>query len=254
MKSLKKSFLLCLVLFGFSPVAQTQLNIKDFLLGGGARQLNEQCIRLVSDIQYVSGSAWYKKAIDLNAPFEMEVCLVLGCKDLDGADGIVFVFHPTLSTGFWGEGMGFAGLIPSLGIEFDTYQNHHLNDPEEDHLAIMEDGDTYHGYSLLGPIALPNLENCERHPLRILWDPAAKKLEIYLDQELRAVYESDIVKDIFNGNPVVYWGVTSATGRLSNNHEICIKKLLFSEAKPRQPIWKSPELNKISNGVWVKKD
>jgi len=28
----------------------------------------------------------------------------------------------------------------------------------------------------------------------------------------------------------VYWGITSATGRLSNNHDICIKKLVFAEA------------------------
>ncbi|MEM9888238.1 MAG: L-type lectin-domain containing protein [Bacteroidota bacterium] len=221
-----------LLAFFFSFTAFAQLNLEDFLLGASARKLNDQCIRLVPDYPYASGSAWYKKPIDLSAPFEMQVCLVLGCNDEEGADGIAFVFHPTLGTGYWGEGMGFSGLVPSLGIEFDTYQNYHLADPAEDHLAIMRDGRTHHASTLIGPILLPNLEDCKKHPLQITWNPDDQILEIYLDNELRATYEGDIVKDIFRGNSVVYWGVTAATGRLSNNHDICIKKLLFAEVRP----------------------
>ena len=121
-----RTFLLVLVLaIPFSSL-KSQLNIEDFELKGAATQISDLCIRLVPDFQYTSGSAWYKRAIDLNAPFEMEICLVLGEKDLDGADGIVFVFFPEKRfTGSWGEGMGFAGLYPSLGIEFDTYLNYH---------------------------------------------------------------------------------------------------------------------------------
>lgn len=229
MTNLKHLF--CLVLLLLLTLTTTaQLNIQDFELGGSATKLNEQCIRLVPDLQYDSGSAWYKKAIDLNAPFEMEVCIVLGCKDEEGADGIVFVFTPLARTGFWGEGMGFAGLYPSLGIEFDTYRNYHLADPAEDHLAIMVHGETHHSTTLVGPIKLNNLENCERHPLRITWSPETQKLEINLDQEIVATYEGDLVNTIFRGNSGVHWGVTSATGRLSNNHDICIKKLVFAEA------------------------
>lgn len=216
----------------FSPLlTYAQLNISDFELGGSATKLNEQCIRLVPDLQYDKGSAWYKKAIDLNAHFEMEVCLVLGCKDEDGADGIVFVFTPFARTGFWGEGMGFAGLSPSLGIEFDTYQNYHLGDPEEDHISVMANGETFHPYSLVKPVNIGNLEDCERHPLKIIWDPIELLLKIYLDNELQVAYNKDLVKDIFRGNSGVYWGITSATGRLSNNHDICIKKLMFAAAE-----------------------
>ena len=124
--------------------------------------------------------------------------------------------------------MGFAGLRPSLGIEFDTYQNYHLGDPSEDHISIMADGETYHGSSLVKPINVPNLEDCERHPLRITWNPDTQLLEIYLDGELKTAYNKDLVNEIFRGNSGVYWGITSATGRLSNNHDICIKKLQFA--------------------------
>lgn len=221
--------IVCLLFYTSTIFAQLELD--NFLLGANAKKLNDQCIRLVPDYPYARGSAWYKEAIDLNMPFDMQVCLVLGCKDEEGADGIVFVFHPTLSTGYWGEGMGFAGLVPSLGIEFDTYQNYHLADPADDHLAIMKDGRIHHRSTMVGPILLPNLEDCQKHPLRIQWKPDVQLLEITLDGELYATYEGDLVNDIFQGKSTVYWGVTAATGRLSNHHDICIKKLLFAEAR-----------------------
>lgn len=221
------SFLLLLVPF----LAFTQSSVKDFRLGSAATVLDDECIRLTPDIQYISGSAWYKKAIDLNMPFEMVICLVLGEKDFDGADGITFVFHPTPQTGFRGEGMGFGGLVPSLGIEFDTYQNFHLNDPTEDHLAVMVNGRTFHRYGAAAPVNLSNLEDGNKHRLRIRWDPTGDELKIYLDNELRLTYAADLVNEVFQGNSTVYWGVTAATGRLSNYQDICIKKLVFAEAR-----------------------
>ena len=221
---------LLLLFFSFFLLGNliAQGSVRDFLLGGTARVIDEECIQLTPDMPYVSGSAWYEDAIDLSKPFEMVICLVLGEKDREGADGIVFVFHPAMRTGYRGEGMGFAGLVPSLGIEFDTYQNFHLGDPEPDHLAIMPNGRPHHALSMLGPIHLPNLEDGARHSLRILWDPEITQLEIYLDGELRGYSQVDIVNQIFSSNPSVYWGATAATGRLSNLQAICIKKLVYA--------------------------
>jgi hypothetical protein len=116
MNSLKSGlFVICLNLL-WTISLSAQFNIEDFRLSGTATKINDQCIRLVPDFQYVSGSAWYEKPIDLSVPFQMEVCLIFGEKDLDGADGIVFVFHPRVAiTGWRGEGMGFSGLRPSPG-------------------------------------------------------------------------------------------------------------------------------------------
>lgn len=220
--------------------SSAQISIEDFQLSGAARDIDDLCIRLVPDVQYSSGSAWYKRPIDLNQPFEMEICLVLGEKDLDGADGIVFAFFPEMQyTGFRGEGMGFAGLRPSLGIEFDTYTNYHLNDPLEDHLAVMANGRINHYFNSFEPVPLGNIEDGQRHRMKIFWDPTEQLLDIYLDNELKTSLNADIVGGIFSGNSVVYWGVTAATGRLSNNHEICIKKLIFAEAEIERPAVKS---------------
>ncbi len=215
------------LLVSFSVAAQS--SVKDFRLGGSAFILSEECIRLTPDRPYISGSAWYKKPIDLNLPFEMQVSLVLGEKDLEGADGIVFVFHPVMQTGFRGEGMGFAGLRPSLGIEFDTYQNYHLNDPSSDHLALMTDGQPFHRIGITRLTELPNLEDGTRHPLYITWNPTEKELKIYLDRELVGNYKTDLINGVFGGNSTVFWGVTSATGRLSNYQDVCIEKLVFAQ-------------------------
>jgi hypothetical protein len=209
-------------------MASAQSSVEEFKLGGYARVLNEDCIRLTPDQQFASGSAWYERPIDLTQPFELTVCLVLGETDDLGADGIGFVFHPTMQTGYRGEGMGFAGLYPSLGIEFDTYQNYHLADPPDDHIAISVNGQPHHFASLVGPVAVPNLEDGKKHLLWIRWDPFTKELQIHLDGKERAVLKSDLVKDVFLGNPRVFWGVTAATGRKTNYHDICIKKLTFA--------------------------
>ena len=217
---------LCVV--SFAPALRAQSSVQDFELGGSARILNDECIRLTPAEFYESGSAWFRNPMDLEYPFELTVDLVLGENDDLGADGIVFVFHPSMQTGYRGEGMGFAGLYPSLGIEFDTYQNFHLGDPTFDHLAIMPHGQPHHARSLLGPIALPNLENGAKRALTISWNPGTNTLKITLDGELRATLTRDIINDIFGGNSKVYWGATAATGRKVNYQDVCIRKLVYA--------------------------
>lgn len=213
------------ILFLFCGLLTAQSSVKDFKLGAYAQILDEECIRLTPDIPYASGSAWFKNPIDLNQPFELLVCLVLGEKDDQGADGIGFVFHPAMRTGYRGEGMGFSGLYPSLGIEFDTYQNFHLGDPVADHIAIMPNGVPYHAVK---PTEVDNLEDGKKHLFQLLWDPYDKVLTIDLDGDRIVTYSADVVNDIFGGNGRVFWGVTAATGRLSNYQDICIKKLVYA--------------------------
>jgi hypothetical protein len=200
-----------------------QSSITDFALSGSARRISDTCIRLTPDAEYVTGSAWYTKPIDLAHPFEMRVEIALGDKDALGADGIVFVFHREVQTGFRGSGMGFAGLAPSLGIEFDTYQNVFLDDPAEDHLALMRDGRSYHGLDAPA-VPLGNLEDGKRHPLRITWKPT-KGLEVHLDGRLRATFPRSAVLEAFGGPTVVHWGMTAGTGAKTNAQDVCIEKL-----------------------------
>ncbi len=167
--------------------------------------------------------------IDLKASFRMELKLMFGCDDIGGADGVVFVFMPYQGMeGRQGEGMGFSGLRPSLGIEIDTWENEHLFDPPEDHVAILRDGYVNHYYNLVGPNVIKNVEDCALHDLTVVWNHAEYELSVQLDGSTIISYTGDIVNEIFGGRSTVYWGVTAATGRYFNRQEICFDKIEFT--------------------------
>jgi outer membrane protein OmpA-like peptidoglycan-associated protein len=205
----------------------------DFITSGDAISAGDQCFRLTDAILWSGGAVWYREMVDLNDPFIMEMDVSFGCYDEEGADGIVFVFHPYLTTGFAGEGIGFGRLFPSLGVEMDTYQNYHLSDPSYDHVAIMYHGYPDHQYGLTEPIKMKkgtsNVEDCNTHRVKIYWNPSAKVLQFHFDDQLRINKKVDIVNDVFGGDSKVYWGFTSATGGKVNKHMVCLERLVFTE-------------------------
>ncbi len=223
-------YFILFALFILSGHALGQPDMDDFSITGDTYRAGDYCFQLTAPMDWSSGGVWYDKAIDLSASFEMDLKLMLGCDDVGGADGMVFVFTPYRgASGYQGEGMGFAGLRPSLGIEVDTWENEHLLDPPEDHIAILQDGYVMHMFNLAGPAIVPNVEDCQLHKFKIIWDQPKLRLSVELDEREVISYEGDIVKDIFFGNPMVYWGVTAATGRYNNRHDICFEHLEFSK-------------------------
>ena len=231
-----KSLLTIVLFFLLSVSSFGQKEIKlvptDFNKNGQAHLSGEACYQLTSAINWTSGSIWYKKPINLAQTFEMELDCFFGCEDWEGADGIVFVFTSQKpKTGFQGEGMGFGGLPTSLGIEMDTYQNPHLSDPEYDHIALMANGNLHHAHNLtkVKPLSAQsnNIEDCTQHRLKVSWNPKTEMLKVFFDDSARISYEKDIVQSIFKGNPLVYWGFTSATGGKNNRHQVCFEKVVF---------------------------
>ena len=205
----------------------------DFFLTGDSKSANKNCFQLTEASYWEGGGFWFKNKIDLNQPFTAELELSFGCNDEYGADGIVFIFHPYLSTGFAGEGMGFGGLYPSFGIEMDTYYNGRLGDPYNDHIALVRDGSLRHFRGLTPPIpfkeGVDNVEDCQNHKVKIEWNPKNQLVRFFFDGELRISHNIDLVDDIFLGTPEVYWGFTSATGDKYNKHMVCLEELNFKE-------------------------
>lgn len=222
-----KSIVCLLFLSTLIPLLQAQrATIEDFTLQGDTYLTEQDCFRLTEEQDYSSGSIWYKHPISLVNPFSIELSIMAGCQDDLGADGMVFVFTPRAnSLGYVGEGIGFSGLVPSIGIEIDTWINYHLNDLKEDHLAIMANGRVGHYNDLAGPTPIPNIEDCLQHSLVILWNPQSQRLSVEIDRKEVIAAQVDLVNAIFRGNPVVYWGVTAATGRYNNIHEVCFDRL-----------------------------
>ncbi len=184
------------------------------------------------------GSIWYKYLFNLNNPFDLQFEIFLGTKcyngcscNSNGADGIVFVLQPdSTGAGQPGGGMGYGGITPSLGIEFDTWQN--AWDPSYCHVSIEKNGDVDHtdlsGNQLAGPSPLVPGNVCSVpdgnwHPARITWNPVTDSIKVYFDCILVESYSGNIINSIFGGNPNVYWGFTAGTGGSYNIQEICVQ-------------------------------
>ena len=212
---------LTLIVFNAPISAQFQLN-------GDASIINCKCYQLTPDMGNKAGSVWNINQIDLNQPFDYSFTVNLGCNNTSqwaGADGMVFALQPlNTSIGSSGGQMGLGGVSPSLGVYLDTYQNTAHGDIFNDHISINLDGDVIHSSSnnIAGPYDLGEIENCIAEPLRIIWDPAVTLLNVYYNNFLVLNYTGDIINNVFNGNPMVFWGFTASTGGASNFHQFCI--------------------------------
>ncbi|HVY75626.1 MAG TPA: PKD domain-containing protein, partial [Puia sp.] len=213
------------VLFTLCAYAQEQ---NPYIMNGMAVQDNCHCYTLTPDALFQAGSVWNKNKINLTQSFDYKFNVFLGCKDQEGADGIVFILQPIgTSIGNNGGGLGFLGVSPSIGIPIDTWQNTEFNDPVYDHISILKNGDIYLGTpnTLAGPVPVlansGNIEDCQWHVFRIVWDATTKNLSAEVDGVLRVQTTIDMVKDIFNNDPEVYWGFSAATGGESNVQRFC---------------------------------
>ena len=221
-------FALITLFSGFFYLVSSAQEQIPYIINGNAVQDNCNCYTLTPDAVTQAGSIWNKNKIDLTQSFIYKFNVFLGCKDADGADGMVFVLQPIgTSIGTTGQGLGFVGVKPSIGIPIDTWQNPDFNDPAYDHTGIYKNGDLVNGSSntLAGPVPLfdnfGNIEDCQWHTFRITWDAAAFILSAAIDGVVRVQTHTDLVKDIFNNNPEVFWGFSAATGGRSNVQKIC---------------------------------
>ena len=197
-----------------------------FILNGSATQPIPNTYDLTQAIGGQSGSAWNSVTLNLTQPFSFDVDLFFGNNN-SGADGIAFLLQQvSTSVGSSGGGIGYQGITPSLGVEFDTWYNSgwNQNDPSYDHIAIQKNGDLNHNgtNNLFGPIGFPpgnaNIEDGIWHNVIFSWDPTTFNFQVFFDGILLVNYNNNIVDSIFGNNPNVYWGFTAATGG-ANNHQ-----------------------------------
>ena len=205
-----------------------QYSSAQYTLNGSAAQNNCHCYTLTPDVITKSGTVWNNNKINLDQSFTFTFNVYLGCNDSTGADGIVFVLQPiSTSVGSTGQGLGYEGVSPAVGVTLDTWQNIVNNDPFYDHLAIQINGDLNHNSAnnIAGPVTISassnNVEDCNWHILKISWDAILKKYEVYFDGALRASVIKDFVTDVFKGDPMVFWGFTGSTGGSSNLQKFC---------------------------------
>ena len=203
---------------------------QSYFTNGSAKSTGGQCYQLTPASTGKNGSVWYAEKLDLSKNFDLEFNLNFGNRN-QGADGIVFVLQTvgTKALGAPGGGLGYQGFSPSLGIEFDDYNNSSLGDLANDHIGILKNGEINHNAanSLAGPVNANasggNIEDGKDHLVRIKWNEATKTISVWFDCSLRLTKSYDIVNNIFKGQQQVYWGFTSATGGEYNAQIACLR-------------------------------
>lgn len=193
--------------------------VSDFTLRGNATILGsgastEFQLTAASNTQF--GAVWNQTRLDLTRDFDISSQVYLG--NQNGADGIAFVLQP-LSTnqGSSGGGLGYAGINPSLAVEFDTYTN--TEPTSDDHISIMLNGNTV-DHTFAGHHAV-EMEDGQWRVARFKWEAATKTFTVYLNgTQILQKANYDVVANIFSNNPYVYWGFTGATGGQNNLQKV----------------------------------
>lgn len=181
----------------------------------GSANCGGTCCELTQDQSGQAGAIFSTTPINLNQPFSLSASMSFGCKDANGADGIVFIFAAAPGLGVGGGGLGYQGLPASIGIEIDDYENGGFGDPADDHMGINSNGGVSH--DLAGPIPMPNIEDCGYHCFSVNWNPGTSTLTATLDGTT-ITYTGNIAA-IVGGS--AYYGFSSGTGSLSNPHIVC---------------------------------
>lgn len=199
-----------------------------FQLNGDAINLGDDCYQLTAAVGNQNGTAWALEQLDLSQPFAIDLDMQFGTTDANGADGMVFVLQDVgiNAVGDNGGGMGYSGFSPSVGVEFDTWQNTNRADPFYDHIALVTNGNVNHNAAtnIAGPIQADandiNIEDGEFHDVRFEWNPVSNRFQVYFDCEIRI----DVLYDLENvfATPLAWWGFTGATGGSSNVQSICV--------------------------------
>ncbi len=209
-----------------------QIGRAQFSYVGSATSLGPNSYLVTPNTSSQIGAMWNSSKVNLNTSFDLIFDIFLGANDL-GADGMTFTLQPiSTSMGGGGIGMGAGGIVPSVIIEYDTYQN--PGDPAYDHIAISKNGDVVHSTAnlLAGPVSANplflNIENNNYHTSRIKWDANKKTLEVYFDCAFRVKYTGDIINNIFSGDPNVFWGFSGATGGLANEQKV--RNIYFNQS------------------------
>ncbi|HRY98273.1 MAG TPA: gliding motility-associated C-terminal domain-containing protein [Bacteroidales bacterium] len=199
-----------------------------FFLNGSTTLSGNGCFQLTPAAAGQSASLWQLSKLDLNQAFDIQYQAQFGNNN-SGGNGMVFVLQAEGITalGNPGAGMGYQDITPSLGIEFDTYQDL-VGDPFYDHIAISKSGGILHTGSTQIQVPVQasafsaNIEDGLSHHIRITWQPNGDTLRIYFDHVLRVTKVYDIINSAMGGTSQVWWGLTAATSAAFNAHAVCL--------------------------------
>jgi cell wall-associated NlpC family hydrolase len=201
-------------------------------LVGSAVRVDDR-LRLTAASAYNLGATWLTEKQQVQdgfvSTFQFQITSPGGTTDAQGntgADGLAFVVqNDSLSAVSVYPNIGIGYSFPnSLAIEFDTYANSSLGDPNGNHVSVQTRGLTRntsnHTYSLGCTTAVPNLSDGAVHTARIQYTPGT--MSIYVDNlnvpALSVPLNLGSVLHLDSGKAWV--GFTGATWAAWENHDI----------------------------------
>jgi len=222
---MKKLFTpLIFLVFSITAFAQNYTILQDASALSGCN-----CFRLTPDANDKKGAIFQNQTINLNNSFDFTFNVFLGCNGQSGADGIVFVLTTNPNgLGSTGGALGYGGGSQpnSLAIEYDTWYNPSNNDPsqEYDHIGIESGGSVTHNVAAPVPALTNqgNIDDCNWHTTRIVWDVNTHTYSVYFDGVLRQSINIPNMLNYFGGNPIVNWGWSAGTGGGTNDQQVCV--------------------------------
>jgi hypothetical protein len=192
----------------------------------GDAMVRDGHLRLTRERYNLSAAALYHAPLTLgdnrsfSAHFSFRMWRPSGAREL-GADGIVFVVQNKLSS-LPGEGkdIGYKGAGLSLNIEFDTFTNGGVKDPNSNHVGINVNGDTQSLSVAKAPFIL---NDGTVYHAWVDYDGDNHLLEIRLSPSVQRPTEPLLahtlnLAEVLNSD--VFVGFTAATGGERQRHEV----------------------------------
>lgn len=182
--------------------------LSEWLLSSAYYDDSEQCFVLTEDYtEWDAGSIWYNTPCKSDFTLELDYYTGSSDRELGGADGIAVAFYADHNYIMGkGEELGFNGS-KGYGIELDTYYNYNRDDPNYNHIALIQESVGNH----LVTEQLPESEDEQWHHLKVAVENGL--CSAYIDETLKISHE---VETTGYG----WIGITASTGTGENLHAV----------------------------------
>lgn len=213
----------------FSDLSDLTLNGSAASIGNPILVDGHYVLRLTNNLSQ-SGTAFLTDAVTLQDEssfstfFSFQISNPLGISDSDGqgADGLVFVVQTQANNvGGAGGGIGYQGISPSVGIEFDTWDNGPVDGYNGNHVGIDINGSID---SVLRQNVTPRMNDGSIWYSWVDYDGVNDNLEVRLSQvaerpdDALLSYSVDLATQL--GTADAFIGFTSGTGAAGGFHDI----------------------------------
>lgn len=134
----------------------------DLFKKNGDAKIDGTGLQLTRSSGTLYGTAFYKDLITLSPHRSFSAYFTFritdpNCAQGGGADGLTFIVQTDSdSVGSMGGGIGYAGILPSVAVEFDTFKNTEFGDEDGNHIGISVDGDPESKAKVAAPFPLSN--------------------------------------------------------------------------------------------------